>query len=243
MIMRYLERTLATLEENLALDEALLNESEEQGEASVLRLWESTSLAVVLGASCRLHEDVEVERCRAEGVAIGRRSSGGGTVLIGPGALNVAVILPIAFSPELAGVESAQHYVLSRLAASIACLGPPVNVQGSGDLTVNDRKVSGSAQRRLRRHVLVHASVLFNLSVATISRFLKVPSRQPAYRRARRHEDFLANLELTEACLAQAIRAAWLNPTEPVELADVPWDGVERLLMEKYRDRAWVERF
>ena len=45
---------------------------------------------------CRLKENVRIEAyAKADGVAIARRSSVGGTVVIGPGALNFAVILPI----------------------------------------------------------------------------------------------------------------------------------------------------
>ena len=74
---------------------------------------------MVLGASGRLKDEVRVEACRADGVAIGRRSSGGGTVVIGPGALNFAVVLPIDASPELATVDRAQGYILGRTARAI----------------------------------------------------------------------------------------------------------------------------
>ena len=59
---------LATVEENLALDEALLIEADEGRAGAVLRFWESPRFAVVLGASRRLAEDVRVDACRADGV-------------------------------------------------------------------------------------------------------------------------------------------------------------------------------
>src|SRR5262245_42939784 len=102
--VRYLERTLAGIAANLALDEVLLIAAEERGAGPVLRIWEPDELAVVLGASGRLHDDVLVAACRAEGVAIARRPSGGGTVVVGPGTLNVAVVLPVDAEPGLAAV-------------------------------------------------------------------------------------------------------------------------------------------
>ncbi|HEX8202655.1 MAG TPA: lipoate--protein ligase family protein, partial [Isosphaeraceae bacterium] len=152
--LRWLDRTLPGVEANLALDEALLVAAEEQGAGSVVRLWELPGLAVVLGASCRRAEAVRLELCRAEGVPVARRSSGGGTVLLGPGALNVAVVLPRDAAPGLGAVDVAQHFVLERIAAAVRALGPSVEVLGSGDLTLRRRKVAGSAQRRLRRHFL-----------------------------------------------------------------------------------------
>ena len=46
----YLDFTLPTVEENLALDEALLLAAEERGGVPVLRVWESPVTTVVLGA-------------------------------------------------------------------------------------------------------------------------------------------------------------------------------------------------
>src|SRR3954462_12573016 len=91
---RYLEGALPGIAANLALDEALLIEADERGAGPALRIWEPEEVAVVLGASGRWREDVKVDACREDGVAIARRSSGGGTVVIGPGTINVAVVLP-----------------------------------------------------------------------------------------------------------------------------------------------------
>ena len=71
--MRYLELTLSEIAANLALDEALLVAAEERGAGPVLRIWEPGRTAVVLGASGRWRDDVRVEACHADGVAIARR--------------------------------------------------------------------------------------------------------------------------------------------------------------------------
>ena len=173
----------------------------------VLRVWELDHLAVVLGASCRLREDVRVEACQADGVAIARRSSGGGTVVIGPGALNIAVVLPIDAAPELKAVDDAQRFVLERTARAIRLEGPAVELLGSGDLTVGRRKFSGSAQRRLRHHVLIHASLLYDFPIDRIDRYTRVPSRKPDYREGRPHAEFVMNLPLPRERLLAALHA------------------------------------
>ena len=127
---RFLDRTLADVFANLALDEALLVESDRTEGSPVLRLWESAELAVVMGASCRMAEAVQVDRCRAEGVTIARRSSGGGTVVIGPGALNLTVILPLDSAPGRLGVGEVQRWVLGRIAKRLREAGQPVEVLG-----------------------------------------------------------------------------------------------------------------
>ena len=64
--IRYLDRTLSTVAENLALDDALLAAAEAPGGPSALRLWELPGPAVVLGASCRRREEVHLAACRGE---------------------------------------------------------------------------------------------------------------------------------------------------------------------------------
>ncbi len=91
--------TLPSPAEDLALDEAMLIEADEGRGSPAVRFWEPRDYAVILGASCRLGNDVQLDACRADGVPILRRSSGGGTVVIGPGTLNVSVILPETAAP------------------------------------------------------------------------------------------------------------------------------------------------
>lgn len=242
--MRRLDLTAGTLAENLALDEALLLASEEGGAPPVTRVWEPSGYAVILGASGRLHDDVRLDACLGDGVPVARRSSGGGTVVLGPGIVNVAVVLPIALSPLLSAVDTAQVAVLERFAAALRALGPPVRVQGSGDLTIDRYKVAGSAQRRLRHHLLIHATILNAFDLPRVSRYLSEPKRQPSYRESRRHEEFVANLGLASSVLTSALLGAWGPPgADEVAEAAVPWERARELVASRYGDPSWISRF
>jgi lipoate-protein ligase A len=236
---RYVEFTYPAIEANLALDEALLVDVETHGGGALLRVWEPSTFAVVLGASCRLHEDVNVDLCRRDGVPIARRSSGGGSVLVGPGSLNVTINLPADAAPGLSAVDTAHRYVLEQIARSIREAGPPAQVQGLGDLTLGDRKIAGSAQRRLRRNFFVHLSILYAFPLALIGRYLKSPRRQPDYRAGRSHADFVSNLDLTRHDLLRAIQAPWRPLTPALEL---PYLQVEELVTTRFGNAAWTER-
>jgi lipoate-protein ligase A len=235
--------TLSTVMEDLALDEAMLIEADEGRGPPLVRFWEPHDYAVILGASCRLRNDVQVDACRADGVPILRRSSGGGTVVIGPGALNVSVILPASAAPGLSAVDAAQRHVLDRIAASIAASGRPVTVLGHGDLAIGDRKCGGSAQRRLKHWFMVHCSILYDFPIERIDRYLTIPVRQPAYREGRAHRDFLCNLELPRPALVEALRPADSPCAGPSPALDGPMSLLPSLLAEKYANRSWIERF
>ncbi len=236
------ELTLPTVFEDLALDEAMLVDADERDGPPRIRFWERPDYAVVLGSSRRLRDEVDVAACEADGAAIARRASGGGTVVIGPGALNVSVVLAMDSAPELVTVDGTQAYVLGRIAESLRGLGPAVEVKGSGDLTIAGRKFSGSAQRRLRRRLLVHATILYDFPIARIARYLRIPGRQPDYRGGRTHEDFLMNLPLRRRILIESIRSAWSPSALLTTTSDVPQDLLETLLVEKFSNRSWIER-
>jgi lipoate-protein ligase A len=197
---------------------------------------------VVLGSSRRYHDEVDVAACRADGVAIARRSSGGGTVVIGPGTLNMTVVLPETAAPGLTAVDRTQGYVLGRTARAIRAQGPDVELLGLGDLTIGRRKFSGSAQRRLRTHFLVHATFLCGFPLDRVDRYLRLPVRQPAYRENRAHREFLVNLDLPRPTLAEAIRSAWLPAGRAWQRAAIPDDLVRELVRTRFADRAWIER-
>ena len=74
--MTLLDLVLPDAAANLALDEALLLAAEEDGIGEVLRLWESPSLAAIVGAGGSVALDVNRAACEAENVPILRRARG-----------------------------------------------------------------------------------------------------------------------------------------------------------------------
>jgi lipoate-protein ligase A len=185
---------------------------------------------------------VRLDTCQAELVPVFRRSSGGGTVVIGPGALNVTLVLPLDAGTGLGAVEVAQRFALEPIANGLDALISPVRLQGSSDLTLRDRKFGGSAQRRLRRYFMVHASLLFDMDLARLERYLSIPHRQPDYRGGRTHADFVTNLPLPRADILRVVRRVW-EAEKPLREEEVPWERTTRLMQSKFNDTSWVARF
>ena len=89
--------------ENLALDEALLEEAEAAAQpVETLRLWEARQHAVVIGRSSRMAAEVRGDVCRELNVPVLRRISGGAAVVVGPGCLMYAVVLSLRLRPAVA---------------------------------------------------------------------------------------------------------------------------------------------
>jgi len=233
----FLDLTLPSPAENLACDEALLEQAEANGVPGVLRFWESPVPFVVLGYANKVREEVDIKACQARDVPILRRCSGGGTVLQGPGCLNYSVILRMAAVPEFHSITGTNRFVMERNRAALASLtGKGVTIEGHTDLAVAGLKFSGNAQRRKRDWLLFHGTFLLNFDVALIEKLLLPPPRQPEYRHGRSHLKFVTQLNLPADDVKSTLREAWAANTAHPE---VPGEQIAQLVAEKYSREDW----
>src|SRR5262245_58083584 len=121
--VHFLDLTLGSIADNLALDEALLLAAEAGEGGELLRVWEWPLPTVVLGTGCRLAQDVDEAACRADGVPILRRSSGGGTVLLGRGCLCYSLVLRFDYAPALMEIPTSYVYILERVLRALHGVG------------------------------------------------------------------------------------------------------------------------
>jgi lipoate---protein ligase len=239
MAIPLFEYTAPTADENLALDEALLLAAEAGEAGEALRFWEWPAYAVVLGAGGAVPIDVNEPACRADGVTIHRRASGGGTVLLGRGCLLFSFVLAYERAAELRDVNASYRWILGRVRDALRPIAP-LEAVGISDLAWAGRKVSGNAQQRKSRFVLHHGTLLHQFDLAAVSRYLSPPEREPAYRAGRTHDSFLTTLP-ADAFTLKRLLSDHFQP----EAAAVNGSIIERasaLAEEKYRNPEWVRR-
>ena len=257
--MRLLELTLPTPEENLALDEALLDRAEaDESSVEVLRLWEPDAPMVVVGRSSKLAREVKAEECRRLGIPVLRRSSGGTSIVAGPGCLMYAVILSLRKRPELRAIDQAHRFVLDQIAAAISPHSPRIRCRGTSDLVLDHSekcpppapddscqqqssqspalKVSGNSVRVKRNWLLYHGTLLYNFPIELIETCLPMPPREPDYRAGRSHQTFVTNLPLTRDDLRNAMIAGW-QAHAPLE--NWPQERTAQLVAQRYGLASW----
>lgn len=236
--MKRLELTLATLAENVALDEALLELAESGAESDdVLRLWESPHLGVVLGRSSQAREELQEAGVSRHGATIVRRTSGGASVVVGPGCLMYSVILHVDNRPGVFAIDLAHKIVLEKTAEILNALHAGVSREGTSDLAWNGRKISGNSLQVKRKAVLYHGTLLYDFPLDVVPELLDFAPRQPTYRAGRNHRDFITNFPTSGEALRQALRDGW-NARE--ELSDWPAARVAQLAEEKYLRDDWT---
>jgi len=161
--------------------------------SSVVRVEEAREVVVVLSRSRDPEREVFLDRCQEDGVAVVVRPSGGGAVLLGPGVVAASLVAPADPRPRFP-----EHYfrrycgVVAEALARCGVVG--LEIRGISDLALGERKVAGSSLRLWQGWVLFQVSVLVDADVGLLERYLRPPSREPPYRRGRRHREFVVTL-------------------------------------------------
>jgi lipoate---protein ligase len=239
MAIAYFDRTAASLNENLAWDEALLLSAEAGDGNEALRFWEWPTPAVVLGGGGSIAIDVNESSCFANGVPIHRRASGGGTVLLGRGCLLFSLVLQYERAAELRDVNASYRWILGRICDALRSVANVEHI-GISDLAVNNFKVSGNAQQRKARHLLHHGTLLYDFDLPLIARYLNPPEREPTYRERRVHNDFVTNLPVDVTRLKGLLIEAF--DAKPAIRPDELDSDISQLIEEKYGRVDWVRR-
>ena len=239
--MKYTEITFETPEENLACDEVLLDLCEDGHSGEILRFWEPNQYFVVLGYSSKANQEVNLAACKKNKIPVLRRSSGGGTILQGPGCFNFSLILDTQNGRPLKNLIETNRYIMEKHKQALEPLIKfPISIEGFTDLALNQLKFSGNAQRRKKRFLLFHGSFLLKFNLAMIEKYLLIPKRQPPYRKNRSHLNFLMNLNVPAKKIKSALRQIW-SVDEPAKM--LPKDLINQLVKERYSNRDWTFKF
>ena len=260
--MRLLELTLPTPAENLALEEALLAEADESSSdaadpaGETLRIWQSPQVVVVLGRSSKMDDEVDMAECCRRRIPVLRRPSGGATVVLGPGCLVYSLVLSLESRPILRAAGEAHHFIMDRLGVALRrAIGENeselsalwgIACRGISDLTFGRKatKFSGNAIRYGRRYLLYHGTVLYDFDLGLISALLKKPPVTPDYRHDRPHDEFVANLPLSEEHVRRAVIKACQDDDWVIVETSSQWPQARTaaLVAQRYAREEWNQR-
>jgi len=240
--MRLLDFTFRSPTQNLALDEVLLDGAESGRTGEALRFWESPVTFVVVGVAQALRQEVYEKNCIEDYVRVLRRASGGGCALQGPGCLNYTLILSHERHPEISTIRGSYCFILDRLCESLQARGVLAHHKGISDLAVGGKKISGSAQKRRKRYILHHGTLLYEVDFDKMERYLREPGDRPQYRGVRTHRGFLRAAPLTVRELQEAVCDAFGLSFRPAHPFRWEVEKAKELAHEKYATLDWIRR-
>ena len=154
---------------NLALENHLLETVAE--ETCILYLWQNQR-TVVIGRNQNAWQECRTTELHADGGYLARRLSGGGAVFHDLGNLNFTFLLPT------------RDYLVERqlevILQAVRKLGLAAEKSGRNDITVEGRKFSGNAFYDSRGRSYHHGTLLVDVNMADLSRYLHVDEQKLA---------------------------------------------------------------
>ena len=224
------------LTEHLALDELLLNYVNVQPKSSGIRFYDSQQLSVVLGLANKVDEHVHLESCKKDHVTILRRCSGGGSIIQGKGCLSYSLYLRYEDFTECQHLNQTTQWILEHISKAFQRQNIFASYKGISDVVIDNKKIIGNAQRRLKQACLFHGCILYNFDIECMSRYLKYPPSTPDYRKNRPHSDFVCNLGISKKQLKTILLSIW--PTVPMP-CPIEHDNILKLCKDKYSSHNW----
>jgi lipoate-protein ligase A len=166
--LRLLRLSYNSVFENLALEEALARSTTHGGFRPTVRFWVNPP-SVVLGRFQRAADEVDTELCERDGIAVGRRFTGGGAVFHDRGNLNLTIanqrketISPVKLHQSMCGI----------ILDAIKGLGLRPTFLPPNSILVGERKVAGAAAAIGATFVLWHCSLLVSSNLDVLERVL-----------------------------------------------------------------------
>lgn len=222
-------------QKNLFYDDVLLQLAERGLISEVLRFWEAPAPFIVLGRISKEEEDIDLKKAREHRIPVLRRSSGGGTVVQGPGCLNFSLILSKEKDPRLEDLKKSYQVIMERIIEGLGKIGIDAAFEPISDLALksNRKKFSGNAQRRGRKFILHHGTLLYNFDLRLIERLLKMPKAVPEYRQGRSHLEFVTNISAQADQIKDALSAQFPIEVKEPFLSDLEQRLLKEFLLEK----------
>jgi len=156
-IWRLIDEGVTEPERTFAIDETLLKTVSTGMRNPTLHFYVRKMPTISLGYMQSVEKDVNKNYCIKNNIKIIRRSSSGGSIYTDSGQL----IFGIVFKDKHRKIEDSYAEICGTLADTISTkLRIPAKHTGINDITVDGKKISGSAQRRYGSFTLHHGTLI-----------------------------------------------------------------------------------
>jgi lipoate---protein ligase len=173
-LFRNLEAPVSTAR-GLAVDDTLPCAVGRHHSPPILHLYNFIPSAIV-GKYQDMEAALRLDRCEARGIEYNRRSTGGGTVIMGPEIVSLGLGINVDYPGLKKGVGGVFESLSIVLINALAKLGVEAYFQPKNDLEVSGKKIAGlSAAAEENNTLLFHTSLLVNFDVELMTDIMNTP--------------------------------------------------------------------
>ncbi len=214
MDARYVPLIEAGPERQMAIDEAILRNFDRRNTIPTFRFFRFKPSSITLGYSQSVEETIDVQTCEKYNIPYVRRITGGGTVFHDyEGEITYSVV-----TEKIEGdIEESFRELLGPIMETLKEFGLEPEFKPYNDILVNKKKISGSAQRRGKKGLLQHGTLMFSTDLEKLAEILKIDEKKLQEKGADSFLDLVTTME----------KETGIKP-DPNELIDV--------MKEKYED-------
>jgi lipoate-protein ligase A len=160
----------------LAADDAIAQRVCTGESPPTLRLYTYRSHCALAGRFQRIENEIHLNFCREHGIAVNRRPTGGGTIIMGEDQLGVALMIPAGGEDTYGRARELMEKFSAGLVWALHRLGVQAQFRRKNDVEVNGRKIAGlGIYRAPTGGLLFHASLLVDLDVPLMLQVLNTP--------------------------------------------------------------------
>ncbi|WP_028322585.1 lipoate--protein ligase [Desulfatiglans anilini] len=248
-LFKELSRSLSTAE-GLAIDDTLPQSVANHQSPPILHLYTFVP-SVIVGKYQDIEAALKLDRCRARGVEFNRRSTGGGTVIMGPRILALGLGIDVDYPGLKKGVGGVFESLSRVLANAVGSFDVPAYFKPKNDLEVGGRKVAGlSAAADAGKSLLFHTSLLVDFDVELMVDIMNTPLiklQDKGYNCFSQRMTTLAHESGSDLSMAEVMRAVENAFEEEFGInfrQDEPdsWEKetIDRFIEERYTQDDWI---
>lgn len=230
---RYIQEDGVSASFGLAADEYLM-QAAAAGGPPALRLYTYRSHAALVGRFQHVEAEVRVEECRRRGIAINRRPTGGGAILMGEDQLGVALVASAHGTQAQRDQAAIFQACANGLLAGLRRLGIRASFRPKNDLEVGGKKIAGLAMcLDDQDSFLCHASLLVDFDLSLMLAVLNLPAEKIA-------DKAIASFEERLTTVRRERQGGGERPVSVSEVRAHIRDGLTEALGEGCEPKSWT---
>lgn len=172
---RLLDTPPMSAAENMALDETLVELRGRGKTPDTIHFLQFAPRCVLVGFHQSIEEEIRLDYCRARGIDINRRVTGGGGIFFDESQLGWEVICDKGFFDVKMPNNRLFRHLCDPVVLALARLGIDAAFRPRNDIEVNGRKISGTGGTESDDAFLFQGTMLTDFDVDTMLRSLRIP--------------------------------------------------------------------
>ena len=169
---------MVSVAEGLSIDDLMPYSISEKHSNPILHLYRFKPSAIV-GKYQDIEAALKISRCRELGIEFNRRSTGGGTVIMGEKAVALGFGISLDYGSMGGGIDAIFKTMSRILIRALRDLGVDAEFRPKNDLEVRGKKIAGlSASAEVGAGLLFHCSMLVDFDIELMLQIMSTPSEK-----------------------------------------------------------------